>query len=194
MIVHSSGRTAISRLPWEIAISYDEWNLWYTWYRQEAIVEGLYAAKMLNGLMRNWEACGLRYVCYFQAINEQAINVSPFESHITSIGEAMRLWKGHIGGIPAPIADLPGNAFVTDAEDGSRYMTFYNFSTVNPCTFRIPTGGRDRIAAAETLVPDGLESGCRYRRVNGVGKTADGFYELTLPPAAQAGVRLKADR
>ena len=77
-----------SRLPWNIGISYDEWNLWYMWYRQEAIVEGLYAAKMLTGFMRNWEDAGLTYVCYFQAINEQAITVSPFESHLTSLGEA----------------------------------------------------------------------------------------------------------
>ena len=58
------------------------------WYRKEAIVEGLYAAKMLSQMMRNWEAWGLTCVCYFQPVNEQAITVSPFESHITSLGEA----------------------------------------------------------------------------------------------------------
>ena len=179
-----------SRLPWNIGISYDEWNLWYMWYRKEAIVEGLYAAKMLTGLMRSWEDAGLTYVCYFQPINEQAITVSPFESHLTSIGEAMRLWKGHVGGVPSVIPDLPENAFATDAPDGSRYVTFYNFSTEKPCTFRIPTDGRGKIVAAETLVPNGLESGCRFERRKGVGRIADGFYELTLPPACLASVRL----
>ena len=179
-----------SRLPWNIGISYDEWNLWYMWYRKEAIVEGLYAAKMLTGFMRNWEDAGLTYVCYFQAINEQAITVSPFESHLTSLGEAMRLWKGHVGGTPSAIPDLPENAFATDAPDGSRYVTFYNFSTVKSCTFRIPTGGRGKIVAEETLVPNGLESGCRYERRPGTGKVVNGFYELTLAPACQASVRI----
>ncbi len=179
-----------SRLPWEIGISYDEWNLWYMWYRKEAIVEGLYAAKMLGLLMRNWRSCGLKYVCYFQPVNEQAITVSPFESHLTSLGEAMRLWKGHVGGVPAPIADIPANAFATDAADGSRYMTFYNFSTVEPCSFRIPTGGRAKIVAEETLVPNGLDSGSRYVRRPGTGKVVNGFYELTLGPACQVAARI----
>ena len=182
-----------SRLPWNIGISYDEWNIWYMWYRKEAIVEGLYAAKMLTGLMRVWEDVGLKYVCYFQPINEQAITVSPFESHLTSLGEAMRLWKGHVGGTPvmgATSAPLPDNAFVTDHPDGSRYVTFYNFSTVKPCSFRIPVNGRGRIVLSETLVPNGLESGCRYERRDGIGKVAGEFYELTLPPACLAGVRL----
>ena len=178
------------RLPKEIGISYDEWNIWYTWYHEEGIMEGLYAAKMLGNLMRNWEACGLTYVCYFQAVNEQAINVTPFESHLTSIGEAMRLAKGHVGGVPAEIPDLPADAFATDAADGTRYVTFHNFSTTASRSFRIPTGGRGKITAEETLAPNGFEIGCRYARKPGIGKVTDGGYELVLGPACQAAVRL----
>ena len=196
--------TALGRfratLPGEIGISYDEWNTWSTWFREEGIVDGLYVAKMLNLMMRNWKTLGLKCVCYFQAINEQAICVNPFESHLTSVGEAMRLWKGHVGGVPAAdatSASLPDNAFVTDHPDGTRYMTFYNFSVEKPCTFRIPLCGRDgarpsrwRIEAAETLVPNGFEIGCRYASRPGAGKINGDFYELTLPPACQAQVRL----
>ena len=178
------------QVPANIGISYDEWNLWYEWYRTESIVEGLYAAKMLNGLMRNWEACGLKFVCYFQAVNEQAINVTPFESHLTSVGEAMRLWKGHVGGVPADVSDLPADAFVTDAPDGSRYMTFYNFSTTESKTFRIPAGGRSKVVAAELLLPNGLETGCRYERKPCEVKFDGDFCEIVLAPAAQAGVRV----
>ena len=67
---------------------------------------------------------------------------------------------------------------------------FYNFSVDKPCTFRIPTGGRGKIAAAETLVPNCLEIGCRYARCHGAGKVNGDFYELTLPPAHQAFARL----
>ena len=177
------------RVPANIKISYDEWNLWYAWYRKEGIVEGLYAAKMLNGLMRNWEECGLEYVCYFQAVNEQAINVSPFESHLTSIGEAMRLWKGHVNGMPVNVPEL-ADGFVTDAEDGSRYTTLYNFSTTESRTFRIPTGGRGKVVTAEALIPNGLETGCRYSREKCEVKFDGDFCEITLGPASQAGVRL----
>ena len=180
-----------ARLPKEIGISYDEWNIWYMWYREEGIVEGLYAAKMLTSLMRNWEACGLSLVCYFQAINEQAISVSPFESHLTSLGEAMRLAKGHVGGVPSAVPNLPDNAFVTDSPDGTRYATFFNFTTRAPCTFRIPTGGRDKIVEEELLSPNGFVSGCRYERRRGNGKVDGGFYEIAVEPAGQACVRLK---
>ena len=95
-----AGRAFRATLPGEIGISYDEWNTWSTWFREEGIVDGLYVAKMLNLMMRNWKTLGLKCVCYFQAINEQAICVNPFESHLTSVGEAMRLWKGHLGGVP----------------------------------------------------------------------------------------------
>ena len=111
-----AGRAFRATLPGEIGISYDEWNTWSTWFREEGIVDGLYVAKMLNLMMRNWKTLGLKCVCYFQAINEQAIYVNPFESHLTSVGEAMRLWKGHLGGVPVedatsaslPLADRSG--------------------------------------------------------------------------------------
>ena len=145
---------------------------------------------MLNGLMRNWEACGLKCVCYFQPVNEHAIDVGPFESHLTSVGEAMRLWKGHVGGVPADVPDLPADAFVTDATDGSRYMTAYNFSTTETRTFRIPTGGRGKIVTAEALVPDGLETGCRYARKPCEVKLDGEICEIVVGPASQASVRL----
>ena len=176
-------------LPTKIAISYDEWNLWQQWYREEGVADGLYAAKFLGRMMRTWRRDGIGMVCYFQPVNEQAICVSPFESHLTSIGEAMRLAKGHVGGVPAEIEGLPDNAFVTDAADGSRYMTFYNFSASKPCAFRIPTGGRGKILCAETLVPNGLEVGSRYVRRQGAGVVDGGDYVVELGPAEQACVR-----
>ena len=175
-------------LPAEISISYDEWNIWYSWYKEEGIVEGLFAAKTLNRLMRGWEELGVSLVCYFQAINEQAICVSPFESHLTSAGEAMRLWKGHVGGLPAAQDDP--DAFVTDRADGVRYATMYNFSTEKPRTFRIPSGGRATVSG-EILIPSGLESGSRYERRKLPARAAEGFVEIVLPPAAQAAVEMR---
>ena len=47
-----------------------------------------------------------------------------------------------------------------------------------------------KISAEETLVPCGLESGCRYARRPGTGKIVNGFYKLTLGPACQAAARI----
>ncbi len=179
-----------AKLPRSIGISYDEWNLWYQWYREEAIVEGLYAAYFLTEMMRNWEACGLAYLCYFQPVNEQAICVGPFESHLTSLGEAMRLMKGHVGGTPVFVRGLAREAFVTDAPDGTRYVTAHNFSISEPKTIRVPLAGRTRIACGETLVPNGLVCGCRYQRRPGAGELRNGELVLVVPPAGQAAVRL----
>lgn len=176
-------------LPGEIAISCDEWNIWYSWYKEEGIVEGLYVAKFLHHLMRNFEELGISLVCYFQAINEQAICVSPFESHLTSAGEAMRLARGHAGGRMVATDDCDA-LFVTDRPDGSRYATMYNFSAVAPRTFKIPAGGR-ALVSCEVLVPSGLESGARYERRSLEARAADGFAEIVLPPAAQAAVTMR---
>ena len=179
------------KIPESIKLSYDEWNFWYAWYRDEGIVEGLYAAKLVTRIMQNWEKLGIKYMCYFQAINEHAIEVGPFESHLTSIGEAMRMMKGHVGGEPCETENLPENAFATDAPDGTRYMTFMNFSTVKPETFKLRAGGRTKIAGGELLVPEnGIEGGCRYSRRPVEAKIADDACEITLGPACMASVRL----
>ncbi len=178
-------------LPRQISISYDEWNLWYTWYREEAIVEGLYAAKFLNEMMRAWDRNGVGMVCYFQPVNEQAITVSPFESHLTSLGEAMRLMKGHVGGVPADLHQIPREAFVTDAPDGTRYLTAYNFSTKETKAFALPLGARRNLVASEFLVPNGLVSGCRYQRRPGDARIENGKLVFFLPPASQMSARVK---
>ena len=187
--------TAIDRLrrfrkvlPGEFSISYDEWNIWYSWYKEEGIVEGLFAAKFLHHLMRSREELGVSLVCYFQAINEQAICVTPFESHLTSAGEAMRLLKSHVGGIAVPQTDC--DAFATDHPDGTRYATMYNFSTAKPRTFRIPSGGRTGFSG-EMLVPTGLASGSRYERRKIEAKPAGGIAEIVLPPAAIGAVKMR---
>ena len=180
-----------TRLPREIGISIDEWNLWYSWHHEEGVIDGLYTAKTLNGFMRNWKKCGVTCICYFQAVNEGAIRVNPFESHLTPGGETMRMWKEHVGGVPVETAAIVDGAFATDHQDGSRYITLYNFSTTETRTFRIPTGGRGRVVAAETLVPNGLFTGSRYVCRPGGAKMDGDVCEVVLEPACQSRVRVK---
>ena len=176
-----------ARLPKEIAISYDEWNLWYVWCRDDGIAEGLFALKMLHNFLTCWEEMNLVSVCYFQAVSEFAIRVEPFGCRLTSAGEALRLAKGHIGGVP--VEGLAEGAFATDAADGTRYVSLLNFSTTKPKTYRLPAQGRTSFAG-ERLVPNGLEIGCRYSRQPLVGTISGETLEITLQPAEMAAVRL----
>lgn len=178
------------RLPPEIGISYDEWNLWYAWHRDPGIVEGLFTAAVLESFARHWETLGLRCACYYQPVNEKAIDVGPFGSCLTSVGEAMRLWSRHAGRMPADISGVGHGAFASDGDDGSRYVTLYNDSPTGERVFRVPAGGRGRIVEAEALVPDGLESGCRYARVPANASVSGDICEVRLPPASQAAVRI----
>lgn len=180
-----------AQLPQKLAISLDEWNLWYPWYRDDGIAEGLFAAKMLHALMREWRALGLAYVCYFQAVNETAIHVDPFDSRLTSVGEAMRLMRGHVGGFPVACPQPNDAVFVTDAADGARYATAYNFSLTEPLEVEFPAGGRTGVLKGECLSPDGFSTGCRYRQAAlDVRLQADAI-RLTVPPAALVAVQVK---
>ena len=177
-------------LPSTLSISLDEWNLWYPWYREDGIAEGLFTAKMLHALMREWRMLGLEYVCYFQAVNETAIRVEPFASHLTSVGEAMRLMRGHVNGIPVEVPTPCDALFITDATDGSRYATGYNFSPTAPLAVEIPAGGRPQVLRGECLVPTGLSTGCHYRHDTlSVPIQAEALH-LEIPPASLIAIRL----
>ena len=170
-------------VPRTVSFSIDEWNVWYPWYRDDGIAEGLFAAKMLHNFLREWETLGIEYVCYFQAVNELAISVGPFDSRLTSTGEAMRLTKGHVGGTPVGTG-LPDELFVTETADGSRYATFYNFDIRQSRDLAIPAGACTRIAGGEILVPNGFETGCRWSRNALSASLKDGFFHVKVPPAS----------
>jgi len=78
-----------------IGIAFDEWNVWYGWYREPGVAEGIYAALMLNSLCRESLKLGVTIGCYFQPVNEGAILVEPDSAHLTPIGQAHSLFKAH---------------------------------------------------------------------------------------------------
>ena len=80
-----------------IGISYDEWNVWFAWYRTPGVAEGVHAAKMLNLFSRNTASVGIQIGCFFEPINEGAIVVEPFTSRLTPTGQVFSLFKAHHG-------------------------------------------------------------------------------------------------
>jgi len=42
-----------------IGISFDEWNVWYAWYRNVGVAEGIYTASMMHNFCRQAETLGI---------------------------------------------------------------------------------------------------------------------------------------
>jgi len=178
-----------AKLPPQVRISLDEWNLWASWYREDGPVEGLYVANMLHRLMKEWDRMGLEDVCYFQAVNENAIRVSPFDCRLTSFGHAMRIMKDHVGGEPLA-AELPEHVFATDFPDGTRYVTGFNFAPYDSCVITIPADGRVTVVAGELLEPDGLVTGSRFVSKRPKVSFDGNLCRIELPPASMVAVKI----
>jgi len=178
-----------AKLPAQVRVSFDEWNLWAAWYREDGPVDGLFTAGVLHRFMKEWEKMGLEDICYFQAVNENAIRVTPFESRLTSIGHAMRIMKDHVGRIPAE-CELPYQVFATDGEDGTRYITCFNFKPYASCSYQVPTGGRAKVVGGELLEPNGVATGARFQSKKPEAKVEGDVCTIQVPPASMLTLRL----
>ncbi|MFH1707281.1 MAG: hypothetical protein ABIF71_05125 [Planctomycetota bacterium] len=69
-----------------IGISFDEWNLWWAWYREPGVNEAIYTAGMLNLFVREAASFGMDIGCYFEPVNEGAILVTPAAARLTASG------------------------------------------------------------------------------------------------------------
>jgi alpha-L-arabinofuranosidase len=78
-----------------VSISFDEWNVWYAWYRTPGVSEGMYAASMLHLLCREAGRLDIACSCYFEPVNEGAIIVDPYGSRLTPVGQVFNVMKAH---------------------------------------------------------------------------------------------------
>ena len=169
-------------MPKGLSMSFDEWNFWYAWFRDDDAIQGVYAMHFLHRLMREYKELGVSCCCFFQAINEGAIRVYPRSVRLTSTGEALRLAKSHIGGVP--VGDLPREVFGTVHQTGEHRFTVYNPSALKSLRVRLPVGAVMKLAASEILGTDDPYAGTRYQPVNLAPVREEGAYTLDLPPRA----------
>jgi alpha-N-arabinofuranosidase len=80
-----------------MGISYDEWNMWYSWNNVPVVVDGIYAAGFINRLCREAKNLGISLCAYFEPVNEGCIVVEPTTSHLTPMGHTFTLLKAHKG-------------------------------------------------------------------------------------------------
>ena len=113
-----------SLLTDDLKISFDEWNVWYAWYRPSSVTDGIYNALAAQMLIAEAEPCGIELACHFEAVNEGMIRVWPDRAELTAQGQMFRLMKNHAGGklvFTAPEA-------VVTRKDGSLMATVVNAS------------------------------------------------------------------
>ena len=82
----------------DIGIAFDEWNIFFAWYRNPGVMEGIYTALMLEMFCNNFDRLNMDICMYFEPVNEGAINVFPFESELNANGQVFKLMKNHIDG------------------------------------------------------------------------------------------------
>ncbi len=113
-----------------IGISFDEWNVWYAWYRTPGVAEGIYAAGMLNAFCRVAAEAGMSIGCYFEPINEGAIVIEPFAARLTPVGQVHALNKAHYGNRLVEVEGGEGADVIAsvDVEAGSLVITLVNSS------------------------------------------------------------------
>lgn len=79
----------------QIGISFDEWNVWYAWYRPVGVADGIYTASMLHHFCREARDLGVTFGAFFEPVNEGAIWVRPDSAGLTAMGQVFRFLKAH---------------------------------------------------------------------------------------------------
>lgn len=91
-------------------ISFDEWNIWHTWYQNIGPIGGVFSASILNMLIKNSERLKIFISAYFELVNEGAIKVDETSSNLTFAGEVFSLFGNHAGNFFVEVGDV--NDFV----------------------------------------------------------------------------------
>jgi alpha-L-arabinofuranosidase len=117
----------------KIGISFDEWNVWYAWYRIPDVVEGIHNASMLNVLCREANRLDISIGCFFEPVNEGAILVDPDKAYLSAGGKVFPLFKAHTGNTLLDLGQQDGLADVDvtaslDEKAGKLVVTLVNRS------------------------------------------------------------------
>jgi alpha-N-arabinofuranosidase len=109
----------------DLKISFDEWNVWYAWYRPSSVTDGIYTALAAQMLIAEAKPCGIELACHFEAINEGLLEVHPDWAELTAQGQMFKLMKNHAGG---HLVYTAPEAVMTRNSDGVATATVVNAS------------------------------------------------------------------
>ena len=178
-------------------IFYDEWNVWGAWDRTPGVQEALFTANTLHMLCREANRLGIEASCYFQPVNEGAVDVLPHAAWLTPVGTVFSVFASHAGGFPLAISagKQPCDMFASLSKDGrSLTLTAVNYDATVGRSVRLQVVNRsvERIEAARVYVAknndpssDLKELGCEV-----VG-SPKGCYSFALPRLSFAYLNLR---
>lgn len=154
--------------------SFDEWNIWYAWYRPSSVYEGIFSALAWHAFLANAEDLGIGICCQFEAVNEGLITVTPHGATLTAAGQAFSLMRCHTGGR----ITLSTPWLLATEKDGKTSVTFVNPSLTEPHTLTVPTENAEAVLyQGESILPFTRFDECKPTAEKKEGKTV-----YTVPP------------
>ncbi len=136
----------------DVAISFDEWNAWYAWYRKGSVAEGMFAAAFMNMIIENAEKYGVKMCCHFESVNEGAIQVTSDGVRLSATGQVIAAMSAHAGGKVCVICE----DVISTMKDGIITTTLINRSFDEEKCFKIQNAGEvinANIYTAADVVP-----------------------------------------
>lgn len=163
-----------------VKISFDEWNVWYAWFRPSCTIDGIFTARMMHMIIKEAQPCGIALACQFEAVNESAIKVKPTEVTLTATGQALAFVKDHVNGNLRFATD---DVIATEKE-GVVTVTAVNDAYDKPMKVSVPNEGN--LLYAKHYVPTSLLPHS-YFSVNELSVSENGdYYEFELSPHSMA--------
>ena len=122
----------------KISIAFDEWNVFFAWYHNPGIIDGIFTALMLEMVVKESHPLNMPVCMYFQPVNEGAITIYPLNSELTSNGQVFSLMKKHRGGLLVDVKSSEQNIFslgTIDQNERKLIITLVNSDYENPYVF-----------------------------------------------------------
>jgi alpha-L-arabinofuranosidase len=181
----------------DIGIAFDEWNVWYSWYREPGLPEAIYGAAMLNHIVREARNVGMSIGAFFEPVNEGAILVRPDGARLTPLGRVMALFRPHHAGRlihadPASAGDLDLAASL-DAANARVTITIVNMSPVAGRDARVVLSGTGTLGAPQAilLTADAFTPGADMREeVLEVRRESPDTLALAIPKHSVARIQV----
>ncbi len=180
-----------------IAISFDEWNVWYAWYRKPGVAEGIYTARMLNMFCRETYAQNMPVCCYFEPVNEGALLVHPWETALTANGQVFSAFRAHHTGLGVevdcdtlPVSDAAASL---DTKTNTLHVTLVNADAREEREFCValrPAAQAKQVSCA-LWQGAGLLPGTRFGKKDLPVRVSGGELFLTLPQHSLAVVTVQ---
>jgi alpha-N-arabinofuranosidase len=178
-----------------LPIVFDEWNT--MWGNEGNVGMGLYAAGVLNLLVREAETLGIAQAYFFQPLTEGAVEVTPLSARLDTAGVVFELYRVHQGNLRLKTPDLRGDVDLDlcASVTGDRkkvFATAINCSTNSQQTVTFSLNQFPSLSRAtmKLLVPRTLDPKERkfIERKAALPLLESHRVEASIPPCAIAGV------